>query len=267
MSTNNKPDVDALLRNALRSTEEPAESLVHKIKNDINKEKRNMTKRKTIKFSVVLAAALIATLSLSVVAFGEPVWRQLQTRILEGGDYVQEFFVKESDDGVLMGGIKLDENFDGRLVIEVEGEAQVWQDPLIITNLDEALALFPTDVPPMLPTYLPEGFAFESARFTVCPVTNPDVEWAGSQLILTYADGGQTFDIEIRKHPYWGGFDIWGAVEEITINEWNAVMGSGGLSVQASDDVRHTFSNWPTRNSPGSDIGYDVMVRMAESLR
>ena len=278
MDMNNKKhdyDVDALLQKALGSQEfdRPSPELVHKLKHKLSEEKHSVINKRIIKPSIAIAAVLIATLSLSVVAFGEPVWRYLQTRIVEGGQYVEDFFLKESDDGFIRGGMTPAEDLEdggiGRLVVEVEGELQVWSDPLTLTDLDKALSLFPGPETPMLPTYLPEGFAFESARFSICPINNPDVEGAGGQLFLTYGDGEQGFTIEIRKHSEEWGFDIWSSdIEEITINGRDAIIGDGALSVQASSGIRHTFMTWPMlTGSAGSDFGDDVLIRMAESLR
>jgi len=252
-------DVDALLRKALASSEKPDEALVQKLKSNINEERYTMGKRKVVKFSVAVAAALIAALSLSFIALGNPIWRTLQTRIVEGEQYITDVVMKVSDDGVIMGSTMRGEG-DGRVVVDVEGELQVWQDPLVLTDLDEALALFPGDEAPVIPTYLPEGFVFESARFPLCPINNPDIEHAGGQLMVTFSDGEQSFMLEIRRQHERYGFDIWGAVEEITINGRDAIIGSGGLSVHTSSEVRNTFFAWDVLDD-------DTLIKMAESLQ
>jgi len=259
---NKDNDMDALLRRALKSSEKPDVELIQKLKIDANKEKNNMNKRKVMKFSVAVAAALIAALSLSFVAFGDPVWRRLDTRIIEGYDFVSEVIVKESD-GIIGGMIIIEGEMgrDGRLVVEVDGEIQVWQDPLVLDDLDEALALFPGDESPVMPTYLPEGFAFERARFSICPINN-DLEHAGGQLVVRFSNGEESFDLEIRRQHERYGWDIWGAVEEITVNGVDAIIGGGGLSIHTSPEVRNTFLSW------GSFILDDAtLIRMAESLQ
>ena len=263
---NKNYDVDALLRKALKSSEKPDEALIRKLKNDLNKERYSMKNKRAMRFSVAVAAALIVTLSLSFVAFGDPVWRRLQTRVVEGEQYISEVIVKVSDDGIIMGGIVPGEDGgSGRVVVEVDGELQVWRDPLILTDLDEALGLFRGEETPMLPTYLPEGFVFESAKFFVCPISNPEVEHAGTQLFLTFGDGEQDFSLVITNNPEEWGIAVWGAVEEITINGRDALVGSGGLSVQATAYTKYHFSI--NMLSGGSDLDYDTLIRMAESLQ
>jgi len=270
---NKKYDMDALLEKALGSSafEKPSPELLSKLKYRSNEERCSVKNKRMIKPSIAIAAALIATLSLSVVAFGEPVWRYLQTRVVEGEQYITDYFLKESADGYLVAGSMTPaEGFeDGRIVVEIEGELHVLRDPLNLTDINEALALFAGDEVPMLPTYLPEGFVFENAQFPVCPINNPDEIGVGGQLYLTYGNGEQGFTIEIRKHPEAWGFDTWaGGLEEITINERDALIGDGALSVQGTSEIRHTFMTWPMRTgSAGSDLGDDVLIRMAESLR
>jgi hypothetical protein len=259
---NDKYDVDELLRKALKSEEVPSEALIHKLKKDLNKkENNNMGKRKVIKFSVAIAAALIAVLSLSFVALGDHVWRVVPTRVIEGGEFA-EIMVKEeiSGYGFLHGIVVIEGDFadEGRLVVEVDGEIEVWRDPLNLTDLGEALALFPEEA--IVPTYLPEGFVFERAQFPLSPITNPELDHAGGQLILTFGNGEETFMLEIRRQHERYGFDIWGLVEEITINGQEAIIGSGGLSIHTSPEVRNTFFGWGVLDD-------DTLIRMAESLQ
>jgi len=257
-------DVDALLRKALKNSEKPDEALIHKLKTNLNEERYNMNKRKGVKFSIAVAASLILVLGLSFVAFGDPVWRRLDTRIIEGYDFVSEVIVKESSDGGTIGGMVVIEGEfgrDGRLVVEVDGEIQVWQDPLVLYDLDEALALFPGEESPVMPTYLPEGFAFERARFSICPINN-DLEHAGGQLVIRFSNGEDSFDLEVRRQHERYGWDIWGAVEEITVNGVDAIIGDGGLSIHTSPEVRNTFFSWGSFR-----LDDDNLIRMAESLQ
>jgi len=256
-------DMDALLRKALKSSEKPDEVLISKLKTNLDEERYNMGKRKGVKFSIAVAASLILALSLTFVAFGDPVWRRLDTRIIEGYDFVSEVIIKESDDGIVAGMVIIEGEFgrDGRLVVEVDGEMQVWQDPLVLYDLDEALALFPGDESPVMPTYLPEGFAFERARFSICPINN-DLEHAGGQLVIRFGNGENSFELEVRRQHERYGWDIWGAVEEITVNGIDAIIGGGGLSIHTSPEVRNTFLSWSS-----FILDNDTLIRMAESLQ
>jgi len=258
---NKDNDMDALLRRALKSSDKPSDELIQKLKIDANKERYNMGKRKGMKFSIAVAASLIAVLSLSFVAFGDPVWRRVETRVLEGNIDVT---MKVSDDGITAGTLTVIEGTiggDERIVVEVDGVVEVWADPLVLYDLDEALALFPGNESPVMPTYLPEGFEFERARFSICPINN-DLEQAGGQLIVRFGNGEESFDLEVRRQHERYGWDIWGAVEEITVNGVDAIIGGGGLSIHTSPEVRNTFLSW------GSFILDDAtLIRMAESLQ
>jgi len=260
---NKKHDVDVLLHKAMESKEKPDDFLVHRLKSKLdNKERYPMKNKRIFKPAVAIAAVLITTMSLSIVAFGDQIWRPLQTRVVEGEQHVEHLSLKISEDGFTMGTMQMAEGAqDERVVVEVEGELQVWQDPLILTSLSEAVALFAGDEVPMLPTYLPEGFTFERARFSICPVNNADIEYAGGQLMIFYSNGDESFILEIRKQHERYGFDYWGGnLEEITINGRTALIGDGGLSVHTSSQIRNTFFN-------AHNIDDETLIRMAESFR
>ena len=132
-------------------------------------------------------------------------------------------------------------------------------------DLDEALSLHRVNNLAM-PTYLPEGFAFDRAWFGnfFCPITNPDFEYAGGQLFVAFTNGEETLTLEIRNHPEYGGFDTWTScenLEEIIINGRNAIVGGGGLSVQVTSNARYTF--FTGRNST---ISYEELIKIAESI-
>ena len=224
-----------------------------------------MKNKRILKPSIAIAAALIATLSLSVVAFGGPVWRYLQTRVVEGEQYISELIMMESDDGFIMGSVVPGEaEGRGRVVVEIEGEQVVWQDPLVLYDINEAVAHFRGEEVPMLPAYLPEGFVFAEAEFPVCPINNPDVEWAGGQLFLRFTSADEAITLEIRNHSEEWGFDIWATgLEEATINGRDALIGGGGLSVQVTSNTRYTF----LIQGETSSVLYDDLVKMAESLQ
>jgi len=144
-------------------------------------------------------------------------------------------------------------------------------DNMYLYDLDEALILHRADNL-VMPTYLPEGFAFERAWFSgfSCPISNPDAEFAGGQLFVVFSDGEQSLTLEIRYHPEYGGFDVWTScenLEEMTINGRSAIIGDGGLSVQVTHNVRYTFMTWPFAGAGGSAISNDELVRIAESLQ
>ena len=153
----------------------------------------------------------------------------------------------------------------------VTDRSMVEVDNIYLNDLDEARGLHRADDIAM-PTYLPEGFAFERAWFSnfSCPISNPNAEFAGGQLFVAFVNGAQNFTLEIRYHPEYGGFDVWTScenLEEITISGRNAIVGGGGLSVQVTHNVRYTFMTGPFAGAEGSKISYEELVRIAESLQ
>jgi hypothetical protein len=88
----------------------------------------------------------------------------------------------------------------GRVVAEMDGQRWVLQDPLILTDLDEAVGLFRAVEYLKLPTYLPAGFEFIEARFRVCPISNPDEEFVGTSLLIVYSNGVESFEYEVVVH-------------------------------------------------------------------
>ena len=143
-------------------------------------------------------------------------------------------------------------------------------DNVYLSDLDEALALHRADNLDM-PSYLPEGFAFERAWFSnfACPISNPNAEFAGGQLFVVFSDGAQNLTLEIRYHPEDGGFDVWTScenLEEITINGRNAIVGGGGLSVQVTHNARYTFMTGAFAGAEGSTISHEELVRIAQSI-
>jgi hypothetical protein len=271
---NKNYDVDALLKKSLGDSEfseKPSPELIRRLKYEVNNKERNTMKmKKFMKPSMAVAIALITVLSLSLAAFGGSVWRQLQTRIIEGEGFISEYTVMESDDGYTMSSAMLSEGSENeRLVVEIEGEIHVIQDPSTFYNLAEALDVFNGAERPMTPAYLPDGFVFEEARFQICPIKNPDIEWAGTHMYIKYGNGEQAFNIEIREHKEEWGFDVWSSdLEEITINGRDALIGDGSLSLQATANTRYTFSKkWYFGDRQASDLSYDDLIEIAGSLR
>ena len=150
------------------------------------------------------------------------------------------------------------------LVIESPDQAAA---PVIINNLDEALALHKVDNLAM-PSWLPEGFAFEHAwyPYSFCPISNPDSDNPGLQLFVVFSDGEQNLTLEMRYHPEHGGFDGWSNLSEITINGRNAVIGDGTLSVQVTHNARYTFMTESFAGAAGSTISHIELIKIAESI-
>lgn len=142
-------------------------------------EQSNMYKNKNIRRSAVVAALLAGIMLLSVAAYAAAptIWRYFDTRVVQGEEFITDFFVAEFDlpDGTTSqtsgGGIDweaLEAAGGGAIIVEVEGEEWVLLDELHIHNLEEGLALLQLDNV-LLPTNLPEGFGFSHITFPVNP--------------------------------------------------------------------------------------------------
>ena len=71
-----------------------------------------MKNTKKIKRPVAVAVTIAATLPLSVAAFAAgQIWRQLETRIIQGEQYVEHFKRWVSEDGYLIEGSLSIENY------------------------------------------------------------------------------------------------------------------------------------------------------------
>lgn len=264
---NNKPDIDSLLKRALSSNERPSTELIDQIKNTSPKE---ITTMKNIKFKkpiVAAAALLLTTLSVGAVAYGSELWRQHQTRIVEGHNYVSDFTMKTSPDGYTISGIELTGTEMGRVVVEIDGEEQVMSDPIHFDNLGDALALFAGAETPAVPSFLPDGFEFVRAWMPLNPITNPDLEWAGTQLYIMFGNASEEIVMEVRHNPEEWGLPIWGALDEITINGRQALVGDGAIAVQATEHTMYSILKIPFGGSLGSNMSYDTLIEIAKSLQ
>jgi len=254
---NKNYDIDNLLKNSLSFSEKPSEDLVQKVKYEFIKERNDMKKRRFTK-PMVVAAALAAALSMSMVVFAaQSGWRPLQTRVIEGD---VEFSLKVSEDGTSQI-MSMSRGYSGRVVVEIEGEEQVISDPLIIDNLNEAVALF-RGYNPMAPAYLPNGFVFENAEFFINPITNPDVENAGTSMVVTYSNSVDEVRLFITHFEEEGDFLFYwdSGLIEINIGDNSGHIGSSGLNLQIGNAV-YFFSILD------NSITQDDLIRMAESLR
>jgi hypothetical protein len=289
------------LLNRCRSIDFSAESTSREknlalLKSKIDKGEFEMKKIFKFKKSVALIAAAIAVLSLSVIALAAPaVVRHFEARIIQGEEYVSRFEIWESDDGEeSLVVIEIDVNAEISIPIIAQmqdGEIVLYQARHPFSDLDEALSYYATE--PLLPTYLPDGFAFRGASFTVCPVTNPENPFAAtSSLIISYSDGQRDLQFiissaitewhkdemsdervtEVSGHFQSDGDDrvsviISGstvpnldppAETETEINGSTAQIGNGYLRLQIGD-TNYAFAS--------TELSMEELVRIAESLR
>jgi len=153
------------------------EEIKKRLKNE--EEQIYMIRNRRFKKSAVAAAVIAGLLSVSVVAYAAvtSAWRYFDTRVVQGEEFVTDFFVGEIDmpDGTTSvgSGINIDHEAlaaagGGAIIVEVDGEEQVVLDELHLDNLQDGLALLQLDNV-LIPSYLPEGFSFNRFTFPVNP--------------------------------------------------------------------------------------------------
>ena len=143
------------------------------------KAEEQMHMKKNFKTPAIIAATLVGILSVSAVAYAAApmVWRHFDTRITQGDEFVNDFFMAEMDmpDGTtsIGGGIDIDRAAleaagGGVITVEVDGEEWIILDELHFDNTQDGLALLA--LPNVqVPTTLPEGFYFSRFTFPVNP--------------------------------------------------------------------------------------------------
>lgn len=239
------------------SQEKTLEVLQSKLKNFREGEIHMKETNKRFRKPVAIVAALVAILSLSVIAVAAgPVIRYLETRVLQGEDYVSMLVAKEGENWSMVG-IEISENATGPIIVEIDGEMVVVMDRRVFYDLDEALSHLAVDSP-MLPTYIPEGFTFENATFNICPINNPN-QVGTRNLDINYRDGQNQLRISISYRPEEWGMPMWiGDQREIEINGNKAGIGGGILAVQSNDTMYLIDS---------AGLEEEQLIRIAESLR
>ena len=149
------------------------------IKSRLEEEQFTMYRPISLKKMAVIAAVLVGILSLSVAAYAAApaIWRHLDTQVIEGEEFINDFWVAEIDmpDGTTSIGSNISIDHEaleaaggGAVIVEVDGEEWVVLDELTMDNMEDGLALLELENP-MLPSFIPEGFVFDRFTFPVDP--------------------------------------------------------------------------------------------------
>ena len=211
------------------------------------------------KKALIFVAAAVLALSATAFAAGHTIFNRLDTTILEGEEYVRNFNIKVSEDGETYL-VQMDLEDDAGLVVaDIEGEARVLRDPLVLTNLEEAKSLFAPDHF-MIPGELPAGFQFDHVEFAIDPRTH-DQEGADQFLTVDFTDGSDFIRMTVSAWDESWGLPIMGAQEDIVINGHPAAIMEGVVIVLANN-VLYTIA------ATGDDItlSQETLLQMAESL-
>jgi len=251
------------------------------IKNRLLKEEEQyiMLTNKKIRRPAIAAVLLTCILSLSVAVYAAApiVWRYFDTRVIQGGEFVNDFFVGEVDlpDGTtsIGGNINIDREAleaagGGAVIVEVDGEEWVILDELHLNNLEEALALLEIETP-LLPQYLPKGFAFSSFVFPVNPLLH---EKASGSIIsaefayIYYSDGNDTIRLQIMSGME--NLTLWATEDQqaLLINTHEAVLMSGVLTdeeLARLDGVMiNNYRNYELNSIGGTTLDESKMISL-----
>ena len=181
----------------------------------LEEEQFAMMRNKKIKRPAVAAALLAGVISLSVAAYAAVpmVWQYFDTRVVQGDEFVTDFFRGEITlpDGTTSvgGGINIDREAleaagGGVIIVEVDGVEEVYLDELHLDNLQDGLDLLQLDNV-LLPSYIPEGFSFSRFTFPVNPNNHQymlgTLPAAENAFISFSNDMGDEINIQIGSMP------------------------------------------------------------------
>ena len=250
--------MDAILQKTLKSNERPDDTLLQNLKYGYEKG-YTVKNKKIMRPFMVIVAALIAALSVSAVVFAAApiVWQYLDTRILQGEEFVEEFSIRVSEDGKysVMVTVIDAENIEGALIVEVDGEPMVMFDKLQVDNMEEALELLAI-YNVLMPSYLPEGFVFEQVTFPINPIIHPD---ALSHMLVDFSNGDENIRLQISQHDYQWGMSIFSSNQvDILINGNIGAIADNMVAV-IIEDVLYLID--------GSSLTQEELIMIAESLQ
>jgi len=230
---------------------------------------------------VALVAVLVGLLSLSAVAFAAvpALVRYLDARVVEGHDYVAHFAVREYE----LYGEYEDMEYEGnvvvwelewaerpgirpteRIVVEVDGDEYVLMDIMILYDLDEALSLF-AKPNVALPTNLPDGFAFDHARFNTCPCRDVEELRASHDITIAFSNGQDTVSITIvHFHGMEWELRNWSDnMEYLDINGNQGAIADGMLAFFINDTMY--YISFREINHDLDHI-HQILIQFAESI-
>ena len=216
------------------------------IKTRLKKEEEQniMSKNKKFRRPAVAAALLAGLLSLSIAVYAAApaIWRYFDTRVVQGEEFVNNFFMGEIDmpDGTTSVGIGVDIDREaleaaggGAVIVEVDGKEWVVLDELYFDNLEDGMALLQLDNA-LIPRYLPEGFSFSRFIFPVNPNNHqyslgnlPAAESARVYFSNAYGD---EIRLQIGNMPDDHTLGVLDGQQGLIINSMSAVLSNSALN-------------------------------------
>ena len=240
-------------------------------------EEEKYTMKKSRKFSIAIAAVL-AAIMIPVAAFaaGPAIWEYLTITIVRDNGHevaitfdARDLAVENLGDGTFAIQITAEfdsEDFSGMDDVQITAHIMegaqfdiIQLDVQHFYDLDEALSHLEAENP-LLPTYLPEGFAFERAMLPI----NPTEGIGHRNLSIFYSDGQNELRFRIFYVP--DGYDtvFWGERVDVdtTVNvDINGVTGryiNGSLTLEIGDTLYFLESTY---------LSKEQLVKIAKSLQ
>jgi len=210
----------------------------------IEEEQTIMLRNNKMRRPTIAAALLAGVMLFSVVAYAAApvIWRYFDTGVVQGDEFVTEFFMGEVDlpDGTTSvgGNINIDREAleaagGGIVIVEVEGEEWVVLDELHFDDLQDGLAMLQLDNL-LLPRRLPEGFSFIRFTFPVNPINHQymlgNMPAAENAFIYFGNETGDTITIQFGSIPDDVTLGIVEDQQGLVVNGKPAVLGGDTLS-------------------------------------
>jgi len=215
-----------------------------------------MKNRRLFKPSVAIAAALIATLTLSVAVFGADIANYI--RIISLGEHAHFAVSPElSEEEIYEINARTQELIDAGYIIVDDGSLTF--DWLTFTDAEEGRSHFITDA--MLPTQAPAGFEFDHIFFFVETLEDLEQHGANMYMGVLFSNGHQEISMQIRYMTEESGFYAGGAADmrTIYINGHEAVVCDSTVNLLVGD-VMYMFSSM-------NNVAIEELITMAESLK
>ena len=245
--------------------------------NLLQEKEQTAMKNKRFKWPAAVAAAVIATLMLSMLVYAAPiVWRYFDTPVVQGEEFARFYMAEfELPDGTtsIASGLYIDREAKeaaggGAVIVEVDGEEWVLRDELHLDCIIEGIAIMQQEST-LLPGFLPQGFAFSRLTFPVNPhvhqyiggTTSP----AASSATVYYVNGDDVITLRINYLGCWGremGLSVSRDLGQrsVSINGHEAVLINGSLSDAELERLEGVvLYDWPQRvvMSPGVAVTTD----------
>lgn len=221
---------------------------LQQIKNKLNKKENDvvMFKNKKVKKSAMVAAAAIATLSLSAAVFGADIVNYFRSvnlgehaTFVSGGHTLGEHeeFASVGDayrNDETLSDYEIQALIDGGYLI-VSKYGNHTTNFLTFEDASEGVAHFIADV--KLPTWLPVGFELENVFFFVETLEELQQPGANKYLGLTFSNGRQEFRAQIRYMTEESAFVSGGGpdIQTMQINGNDAVVEDGVVNILIGD--------------------------------